>query len=358
MNSKSLISKSKKIIASLREKGFFGTYNFLRDFCLSKIYPYYAVTIEITTKCNLNCIMCAHGSPNFRLRKDSNKNMPFEKFKFIINNLCGLKSINFAGLGENFLNEDFMKMIRYAKSKNILIDFFSNFYFINEKIAEELIEIGVNKIHISIDGATKETYEKIRVGSDFEKVINNVKTIFRLKKEKNKYSPDIYFHYTINRYNIDEVVKYIEMIHSLREGQKTVIVFSKIESLFFKAALSNKTFESITLSEKTIQEVDRKSKELGILVVWSNNIFKNKPLINRCACYLEPFISVNGDFFPCCTFLGSKSFQKDMIFGNIFESNLKKIWQSKKYINFRKLLRKGKTPPFCGYCCFFEVSKD
>ena len=356
INFKSLISKFKKLKALLRDRGLFGAYNFLYDLYFLKNYPC-SIKIEITTRCNLSCIMCPHGYSNFGLWEGANKDMSFEKFKTIIDNFHGLKLIDFAGTGENFLNKDFMKMVRYAKSKNILVDFFSNFCLVDENISKELIEIGINKIYLSIDGATKETYEKIRVGSDFEKVINNVKNFFRLKKEQNKQFPYIVFNYVVNKYNFNEIIDFVELVSSLAEGQKTLIIFKNMFPLLFSGFLE-KEFKNIILPQKIINEVKRRSEELNISVGWENNMFRGKPLIDKCNYYLRPFISIDGEVYFCCVSRSLRSSQKKMILGNIFEYNFKEIWQSKEYKNFRKLLHRGKTPFCCKNCYYYDTDKD
>ncbi|MCK5628450.1 radical SAM protein, partial [Candidatus Bathyarchaeota archaeon] len=141
-------------------------------------YPSY-IEIEVTTKCNLKCIMCEHTYWN-----ETDRDMSFEDFKGIIDQFPRLKWIGLTGIGESFLNKDFIKMLRYVKAKNIIVELYDTFYFVDGNVAEELIDLQVDNIFASIDAATKETYEKIRVGSNFERVINNVTNIFQLKKKK------------------------------------------------------------------------------------------------------------------------------------------------------------------------------
>ena len=79
-----------------------------------------------------------------------------------------------------------MRMYQYLKKKwpGMHIELFDAFYFIDEQKAKELLELGIDTIFISIDAATKETYEVIRVGSDFNRVVNNIKHFLEMKKER------------------------------------------------------------------------------------------------------------------------------------------------------------------------------
>ena len=70
------------------------------------------------------------------------------------------------------------------------------FDILTDEIAKELIELGIERIYFSIEGATKETYEKIRVGANYDKVIDNIKRFIQLKKEMKSPIPEICFRMT------------------------------------------------------------------------------------------------------------------------------------------------------------------
>ena len=61
----------------------------------------------------------------------------------------------------------------------------TNGQMLNEKNSKRLIENGLKKLNISIDAVTKETYEKLRVGGSYEKLLKNVETFLKLKKQYN-----------------------------------------------------------------------------------------------------------------------------------------------------------------------------
>ena len=75
-------------------------------------------------------------------------------------------------------------MIKYAKDKGILeVQFNTNAMLLTEKISERLIEAGLDRIIFSLDGMTKETFENIRGGANFEKVVNNIKSFINIRNE-------------------------------------------------------------------------------------------------------------------------------------------------------------------------------
>ncbi len=364
MNLKSLKSKFDKLDFLLRKKGIKYTYNYIyfyifwgrirkHPFLIKLLnwlapYPSY-IEIEVTTKCNLKCIICEHTYWN-----EPNRDMSFEQFKGIIDQFPRLKWIGLTGIGESFINKDFIKMLRYVKSKDIIVELYDSFYFINEKVAQELIEIEIDNIFVSFDAATKETYEKIRVGSDFDIVMNNIKKFIQIKKAMNSYFPRFNFHYIVNKLNYQEVLEYIDLINTLTYAEEANIQFTQmlhsfkeVENLF------------IQIPPELIKEVEQKAKQLGINISWNLDTPQIKPPINECIEWTMPFIFVTGHIIPCCSGneAGHRNFQKETALGNVSEQNFKKIWKSERYTTFRKMLCEGKIPLQCKNCCLYSLKR-
>ena len=74
------------------------------------------IQIEPTINCNLDCIMC-----NKKARERGSKNMTLNEFKIILSQFPDLKKIHLHGIGEPFMNKDFLNMIKFAKQKKIIV---------------------------------------------------------------------------------------------------------------------------------------------------------------------------------------------------------------------------------------------
>ena len=113
--------------------------------------------IEITEKCNLRCIMCSAE----KIITRSNV-MEFKLFKKIIDEVCscGLKRLTIGAIGEPTTNKDLAKMLKYVQQKKINTELITN---LSLPLNKELIDAIANldELTVSIDGATKEVYEKI-----------------------------------------------------------------------------------------------------------------------------------------------------------------------------------------------------
>ena len=81
-------------------------------------------------------------------------------------------------------------MVKYAKDKGIIeVQFNTNGLLLDATKANELLDAGLDRIIFSFDGATKETYERIRAGSDYYGVINNIKRVVELRDDRGMKRP-------------------------------------------------------------------------------------------------------------------------------------------------------------------------
>src|SRR3989339_413672 len=149
--------------------------NFVR-YCYKAIYNYYFgniksgevrrfpsnIFVELTNICNLKCPICAS-----RKMERPKGYMDFGLYKKIIDECSqyGKVDVMLHMFGESLLHKDFIKMIRYGKQyPDIKLAFSTNATLLNKEYSKELIESGLDGIHLSLDGFTKETYESIRSG--------------------------------------------------------------------------------------------------------------------------------------------------------------------------------------------------
>ena len=150
------------------------------------------IDLCITSRCNLSCIMCRR---TIELKKGITSgifqteqgDMDFNVYKKIIDEAAreGVYAVHITGEGEPLLHKDIIKMIKYARSKNILDLFMhTNATLLFDDIAAELLEAGLTRLVISMDSPVKETYEKIRVGADFDVVVDNIKKFMELKRKR------------------------------------------------------------------------------------------------------------------------------------------------------------------------------
>ena len=89
-------------------------------------------------------------------------------------------SIKFNWRGEPLLHPEIVNLVRIAKDEGVTeVQFNTNGYFLTKDIACNLAKAGLDRIIISVDGVSKETYENIRMGGDFYKLFNNILEIYK-----------------------------------------------------------------------------------------------------------------------------------------------------------------------------------
>jgi len=351
-------NKLNKIFSLLKKKGLIYTFNrihfalffntknplLIKFLYLTNPYPSY-IEVETTTACDLKCTICEH-----TYWKEPIYNMTFSQFKSIIDQFPKLKWIGLTSIGESFLNPDFIKIIEYVKSKNIYVEIYDNLYFLDKNTIEKLINLQIDKIFISLDGATKETYEKIRVGANFDKAVENIKYLINFKKDSNSFIPEIAFHFVINKENISEINQFIDFTYSIT-GKDTKIQFSQLLHNFKEV---EKLF--IRIPRLIIKDADTKARKLGIKLSWNEDASLKKADIKKCTQWIMPFIFATGEVIPCCAKneANQRNLQKQTSMGNIFQTPFKKIWNGEKYKNLRKTILMSKTPVQCENCPLYE----
>lgn len=317
---------------------------------LLKIFPSLApypqqIEVEITTRCHLQCTICEHTYWN-----EPSADMSLEQFKNILNQFPGLKWLGLTGIGSNMLNKDFFEMLAYAKSRHIYTEFFDTFDLINEENAEKLIRLGVEKIWMSIDGATKPTYDRIRVGTTFEKVTGNARKLMELKKKLGSPVPEIWFHYIINKDNYKELPLFVELVAGIVSNgtnPATMIYFTNLLSFDEVKDMAAE------LPKDIIDATYRAAKKHGIYLGWNPNIKPVKP-ITECTRWTEPFILSTGHIQSCCAIneANTRAYQKEHALANLNETHFSKIWK-KEYKNLVRDIHNNKLPAICKHCRVF-----
>ncbi|MEK7590513.1 MAG: radical SAM protein [Patescibacteria group bacterium] len=151
--------------------------------------------LESALSCNLMCVMCYQSDSALQsmIKESSAKHMKWDLFTKIIDEASALNccAVVFAGRGEPTLNPRFSEMLKYCHEKGILdIKFNTNAMTMTEKMAREWLSMKTPlTIVFSVDAADKETFEKIRIGASFDKVVNNIKMFNRIRNDEFPDSP-------------------------------------------------------------------------------------------------------------------------------------------------------------------------
>ncbi len=289
------------------------------------------IAIEPTNACNLKCRLC----PTWQHMQRERGFMEFEDFRNIIDgNKDILKRINMIFAGEPLLNQNVFKMVKYAENKNIEVLLSSNTTLFNDEKIKELFESGLSYLIVCLDGATKETHEQYRQGSDFEKIKANIEKICRIKKEGGFKKPYIILQFIVMKQNEHEIEDIIKMAKNFG-----------VDKLDLKT-LSLGSFVDISKKIELAKEnLPNDTKYSRFIFQDGHLATKSKPVL--CSWLKQTVILWNGDVAMCCY-----DFNGDMVIGNISkDGGLKKILKSKKYKEYRKMATQRKLK-LCQNCNF------
>ena len=286
-----------------------------------------SLSIEPTTACNLGCPECPSGLKQFS--RDTG-NLKAENFNRWLDQLSPtLSYLNFYFQGEPFIHNDILQFISKASQAGIYTSTSTNAHFITEKRAQEIVQSGLDRILISIDGTTQEVYEQYRVHGSLQKVLDGTKHLVEARKNLNSKTPHIIFQFLVVRPNE----------HQIDEAKQLANEY-KVDEIRFKTAQVY-DYENGNPLIPTIEKYSRyKRLSNGKFVVKSS-------LDNHCwRMWSGAVVTWDGKVVPCC-------FDKDATheMGNLSKKDFKSIWKGKAYAMFRKQLLKGrKEIDICKNC--------
>ena len=276
------------------------------------------VSIEPTTACNLKCPECPSGLRAFS-RPTGNLKVDF--FRKTMDELAqNLLYLIFYFQGEPYINPKFLDMVKYAHDKGIYTITSTNGHFLNKANARKTIESGLDRMIISVDGTTQETYENYRIGGKLDVVLQGARNMVAMKKEMNSKTPHLIFQFLVvkpNEHQIKDIYDLAEEIGIDEVKLKTAQVYDY-----------KKGNELIPSIDKYSRYADQGDGSYKIKNNLSNECWK---LWHACV------ITWDGVVVPCC-------FDKDAThkLGNLKETSFAELWQGEAYQKFRAQLLQGR----------------
>jgi len=273
------------------------------------------LAIDPTNHCDLECPLCPTGLGDKTVDRGL---MKLDQFKPIIDRMGKwLQSVDMYSWGEPLLNKSLVTMIRYAakthKIRTITSVHLGN---LSDDQVEGLVTSGLDKLIVSVDGATQEVYEKYRVGGNIEKVFTNMKCLIEAKKRHNS-NLNIVWNFLVMKQNEHQM-------DMARERAKEIGV-----EITFSVMRTNLKDDILGKVEKNIEKDAQWIPENPDFNPYDLEKKERKNPITFCKRpWMETFVNWNGDVFPCgCVVTESK-----YSMGNVFEKDFKDIWNGDKYI--------------------------
>jgi radical SAM protein with 4Fe4S-binding SPASM domain len=264
------------------------------------------INVEPTVRCNMNCKFCP---PVLNKLKHRKGDMDFALFKKIIDELGNtLLFLNLYNYGEPLLHKNITDMVEYAKAKKIMVCMNTNMLALEPEVAKKLIDARLDYMIISLNGATADVYSKYQgTKKDFEKVLENLKMLIKMRDKKEHPFVDIQF-----------VV--------MRENEHQIEDMKKLVKEIGADKLSLKKF----IYKPTDENLDEIKKLMPQNKQFAHFATENSPCYRA---FNSAIIEWDGTVRPCCA-----DIEQLFEMGNVNQQSFESIWNNVKYKEFRKQL--------------------
>ena len=342
----------------------------LQQWANSKQAPPLTMELNITNKCNLQCLSCWQRSAQV-----ASSELSDERWLEIVRQgiKLGVKEFRFPGSGEPlFRKELFCKLSEKIKKHNAYGLLITNGTMLDENIAKKMVVIGWDNVTISIDGPDAKANDYLRgAPGTFEKSVRAAILLNEWKSKLEKKLPEVRLNIVLSNKNYDKLDKMMQLAHRLKCSAVSVqpmTVFSqlgenlklnstqlkKLPGHIRKAKDAASKYEIHTNLENiantnVVEHANKMDKIIDEEIKKSGNYFLSA------ACF-EPWYNVvvmpNGGVGPCSVFGGEGG-------ADISKTSLEEIWYGDYFQEIRQMLLSKKLFSHCSNCCVvvFEENK-
>jgi len=358
---------------------------YINHFCQEEVPLPTLAMIEISSRCNLSCVMCPRSlgkSPTGR-----SGDISLEAFDRLEGLLSHLDSVVLSWIGEPLLHPQFNQILQRVKARKAKVHVTTNGMLIDDELAVLLVRQRLDGLAVSIDAADEVLYRRIRQGGDLARVKENIRRIQRAKNKYRSKLPYIQIACVVSPENADQLPTIVRLAQELGVRRVTFSLIddfgltteydlahrdfraAKIGHYFQEAKhlaakwdfileieCRERFFHEIGLCGGEVVSLPRRrvqrnigdvaaQGELDDLFFATLNRDETRKLGFRKGCaipWMHTFISHEGDVHPCCI--------ADVLMGNIYRQPFEEIWRGEAYQDFRRKLKSTAPPDICWRC--------
>lgn len=281
--------------------------------------------VETVLGCNLHCPECAIGGDLISRPKGV---LSFENFKIIADKIAPYAKYVYLFIwGEPLLNKDIFSMIEYT-SRFARTSISTNGMLVTEEIADKLVAAGVSDIIVSIDGTTQEIYEQYRVGGELEKALA---ALTYINNAKMKLHSKVHIHpqFCVFKHNQHQMNEFEKICNAINLKPEFKAPYIRANSQYENSDIAKYTRESFT------------------------NKDDYEKVLSKCTAFNDALtINLDGSVVICCY-----DSSQQLVLGNIYDSNVKKIYNNAQYTAIRNNAKEASPPEFCIKNCLAYTYK-
>ncbi len=304
------------------------------------------VYLEISSRCNFNCITCIRHS-----WKESPGDMEVVLLEKILDELESLPRrplIYFGGFGEPLYHPQIMRMITLVRERGFRLRITTNGQLLGEELRRLMVEERVEELIVSCDSTEDSVFQAIRSGGSLEKIRSNLKELFRLKNKQQRTYPRVSLEFVLMRRNARELKRLPELARQLHAGRILITHLLPYSRELQEEILYDGSFSAPEPLLWTTPERDYAGMAAASLPRFQWGAMRSCPFIER----RSASISYQGQVSPCYPLLHPYSYyifgcHKEVspsFYGSVQQEDLASIWQNREYVKFRNRVRLFRFP--------------
>ena len=336
------------------------------------------INLTGTTVCNLKCFMCNQfldpDIPKWFMKPEVYQRVVDELYPFA-------KTVQFSAFGEPLMTPGMESKLDDLARNGVKLDIVTNGTLMmrENRFREKLLRT-LETVIFSIDGATRETYNSIRTGADFDEVMDNIRRFAMRRLEMPvAQRPRMHFNFILMKRTVAEAPRFVELVHELGGDG---ITFNHLVA-FHPSLIGESLAEHKALANEHMDRTREVARELGVPLIIPPNFrlvedapaaapvaaapngapdahgAHGAPRARPCGpppikCYFlwkRVYIGVNGEVVPCCL-AGIPHF------GNMMDSGFWNLWNGDTYQTYRRHVYTEQPYGPCASCYLIYQTPD
>ncbi len=336
--------------------------------------------IEPTARCNLACRTCIRNS--WKEPLGDMDRVLFDRLTTQLRQFPNLESVMFGGFGEPTAHADILYMIKAMKELTVRVELTTNGTLLDEQRIQAIINAGLDRLWISLDGVTEGSFNDIRLGASFDDIMTTLRRLREINWRSSR-RIEVGIAFVVMRRNVDDLKKIDRLIEAA--GARFVSISNLLpytatmaEEMVCNLAVTLDAFAGAAgRTEISLPRLDFNSRTreaiFSLLGTFDNLSLMGNPIAtptqscrfikDRCT-----FVRWDGNVSPCMGLLHThKTYLNGLerkisaySLGNIGSAHLHGIWNSDEYARFREKVRDFPFAPchLCGGCSLLEGNQE
>lgn len=314
--------------------------------------------LESTNRCNELCDQC----PRTHLRREPERDLSLAEVVAITDQLPALDRVVLHGLGEPLLNPELPAIVAHLHRRGVYVLFNSNATALSERTGRALITAGLDELRVSLDGATPETYARVRGVNTrtLPKIVRNLSAFTRIQRELGAPNPRLSFWFTAMRENLRELPRLIDL--ALETGVREIYVQRLI---YFGEGLAREEQALFRRAQHDdlaiLADTERRCREHGLAFratgattplayLGKTAEIERRPWSPCQRPYSLAYIAATGNVYSCCFAPFHPGPAATRVLGNVFEQPFAAIWNGARYTAFRTAFASDEPWDQCAGC--------